>query len=194
MNKLITVLLCLSISAAVSAKSVRLGVTYTIAETDLLEEIQHRAEQVDWQKMYDKDPSTWSAYSSPRLAETKETSTNRITPVYTVEQDVLDKNGKVIYPAGFSYNPLKYFQMPARIVFIGATKKHIEWAKNHLQEGDLIITSGGDPIAMAKALEKPVFILSEAWIQRLELKTVPTIAMQDGEEMIVTQYRVDNDD
>ncbi len=186
-------LISIFLAAPCVAESMTLGNTYDIVEPDTLDEITSRAAKVDWQKVYSKDPSTWQALKSPVLPDALENNKREHSPIYVVEENVIDRHGNIIYPKGYHFNPLEYMLMPSRIIVIGGTKKHLDWLKTQNTENDMIITSGGDPIAMGKALGRPVFLINDQLIKRLNLAVVPTMIEQIRHQLLLTEYAINDE-
>lgn len=190
MKILFFLILCFSMTASFAAKTIVFGNIYDIAEPDILEEIKQRAEKVDWKSVYKKDPATWSAFASPLLPESLENKQREHTPIYTVEENIIDRNSNIIYPKGYEFNPLDYMMLPANIYIIGGTKKQIAWIKTQDTKNSMIITSGGDPIAMGKELNKPVFLVNDQLIKRLKIEVIPTMIKQTGNKLLLTEYLI----
>jgi len=193
MNKLLTLISVMLFSSHLHAESITLGNTYEITEPDVLDEIKNRAEGIDWKEVYNKDPSTWAALKSPILPEAYEDSVRQHAPVYVVEQKVTDRYGKTIYPKGYRYNPLEYIQLPSRIIFIGAKQSHLNWLETIINNTDTVITSGGDPITLSKKVGRPVFMINDQWIDRLNLRAVPAIVEQVGTTLTISEYSIHED-
>jgi len=172
------------------SQSLTLGQTYDIVEPDVLEEIKQRAQGVDWQAVYQKDPTSWGGFQSPRLPNARHQQVREHKPVYIVEQDVIDRQGQIIYPKGYVYNPLQYLQLPSRIIFIGRSEAHLIWLNTVINETDTIITAGGDPITLSKKIGRPVFLLNERWLQRFNLQVVPSIVEQHKDRLLITEYAI----
>lgn len=166
------------------------GATYSIVEKDALLEIEDRAKAVDWEKVYNKDPESWSAWQSIHLPSALEDKRRQHVPIYVLEQAVLNKDGSVLYPKGYRYNPLDYVNMPWRMVIINGDAHQLEWLEENIQETDQIYTAGGDPRSMGQYLNRPVYIVDENMKQRLSLQVVPSVIEQVGNELVIEEYYV----
>lgn len=188
-NIIVPVLLICSAQTSFG-QTITFGETYPIVERDASDEIKERASGVDWQALYKKDPKTWRALQSPYLPDAEKDSVRLHKPIYIVEQDVVNKDGGIVYPKGYEYNPLDYVRMPNRIIVIGHNSQHLEWLSKQKQLSDMVITSGGDPISMSKMLGYPVFIATEKMVDRFKLRSIPTIVEQVGNELQLSEYRI----
>ena len=97
--------------SSVQAKELgNFGMTYRIAERDALTEIEERAKQVDWHKVLDKRKI--ENYQGPpdrvRLPRAKRNRSFQVDMTYTTEIDVPDGKGGILYPTGYTFNPLDY--------------------------------------------------------------------------------------
>ena len=192
-NKLLTVLGLLLCTFA-KAGSVVVGTMYPIAEKDALQEIEERAAKADWKQMYNKPPDEWSAFTSVKLPQAREENERKHKIVYVTEQDVIDKDGRILYPKGYEYNSLDYIRMPYRIIVIGDQPEHIEWVKQIANAEDEVWTAGGNPRQLSSKLNgKPVFILTDDAARKLNLRAVPTVISQLGNELVLREYYVATD-
>ena len=109
----------------VLAESVTVGQTYPIAERDALEEIESRTKEVDWSKALEN--MTWSAKNGHLVRRAAVDRTRHYAPWYTIEFDVRDQFGQVIYPKGFQFNVLEHITLPYRVVVIDPSD--VAWAR-----------------------------------------------------------------
>ncbi|KAB0979375.1 conjugal transfer protein TraU, partial [Cronobacter sakazakii] len=100
--------------------------------------------------------------------------------------DVPDKNGRIIYPKGYTFNPLQYVHLPQRIVVISPGQE--EWLKEKVQPTDMILYTHGDVIRKSESLDRPAFILDSSLQQRLDVKVTPTIIHQEGAHLVIDEY------
>lgn len=177
-------------ASAAKNPNLTVGATYAIEEPDALEEIKTRAGGIDWRAALDVTQDKWGGLQSPLLPKAKSKLTRTFKPIYRVEFDIKDKDGRIIYPQGFEFNPLEYTQLPARIVVIGRDKRHIEWARKHIIAGDMILTAGGDPRSIGEALQQPVFLFDPRMTARLGVTVVPSIIEQRGTSLHIEEIYV----
>ncbi len=175
---------------SVDAARLTVGATYPIEERDALEAIQARAEHVDWAKVYRKDPGTWAALQSVRLPNAPKDRERRHQPIYVVEQDVIDRNGKLLYPKGYHYNPLDYVRLPWRILVIGDDSHHLVWLAANRRDTDQVYTAGGNTRELSERLAQPVFIVTPRVRERLRLRAVPSVIEQHGDTLVIREVHV----
>jgi conjugal transfer pilus assembly protein TraW len=172
------------------------GRTYPIAEKDALTEIEERARQVDWNKVLDK--KKLENYQGPpdrvSLPQAKRKRTFLVDMTYITEIDVPDGKGGILYPKGYTFNPLDYIAYPKTIIVInGNDRVQVAWFKNseYSQSLDvtLLITEGAFGI-ISEQVKRTVSYANNKIISRFQLKAVPSIIRQKGRVMEVVEIVV----
>lgn len=172
------------------AESIVVGATYPIDETDALEEIEQRARRVDWQDYFSRSAAPWGALTPVTLPSVQQDNQRSYIPYYTTRYPVTDSSGRVLYPAGYRFNPLAYAVLPTRIVVIGPQPEHLEWLRAQYESGDVILAAGGDPLALAEALQTPVYRFPAIAKERLGVRAVPCIVSQKGSQLHIEEHHV----
>ncbi len=177
----------LMVAQWVLADSVTVGQTYPILEPDALAEIKARATEINWQQELDTAKIAWSAKQGLPLARAPADRTRQVIPYYTLEFDIRDQTGQLIYPKGFQFNPLDHITLPYRIVVIET--QDLDWAQARLRQTDMVILTHGDFERASQALERPTFLLDERTRTRLSIEFVPSIVEQSGRVLLINEYR-----
>lgn len=190
----IALLVC---SLSVQAKDIgTFGMTYRIAERDALAEIEERARQVDWHKVLDKRKV--ENFQGPtervRLPRTKRNRSFPVDMTYTTEIDVPDGKGGILYPKGYTFNPLDYVTYPKTLVVIdGTDPEQVKWfaASEYDKRLDvtLLLTEGSFG-TVSKRISRPLFYADRKIVERLKLKAVPSVIRQKGRVMEVLEILV----
>ncbi len=175
-----------------SGRGVRLGTvgaTYPIAEPDALTEIEEAAKRVNWEKLLEKKKmeKMIQSYRPSGLISVPRARAARSYPVdmtYTLTQDIPDGRGGVLYPSGFTFNPLQYLSLPNILVFIdGSDPDQVDWygASSYAKEprATLLLTDGNYFELMEK-FKRPVFYANGSLLSRMNLTAVPAVAIQKG--------------
>lgn len=188
MLKFTALIISAGLSFAVSATSGNntVGQVYEIVEPDALAEIEQRVRAVDWTKELNKNRESWAAFQGVPLPAAKETRTRYHVPFYTSLVDVPDQNGHVLYPKGYTFNPLQFVQLPQRIVVISPGQE--EWLKANAQDTDMVLYTHGDVIRKSESINRPAFILDTTLQQRLDIQVTPTIVTQEGRRLVINEY------
>jgi len=118
-------------------------------------------------------------------------------PTYTLEFDIKDATGKIIYPKGFKFNPLHYVTLKKRYVFFNANRKdEIKWIKKYKLNRDLsnmLMITDGNVFKVMKDLNTSIFFASDKILERFHITQTPSIAMQDGDRIKILIYGVKDD-
>jgi len=190
----IALLMC---ALSVQAKDIgNFGMTYRIAEQDALAEIEERARQVDWRKVLDKR-KVENFQGPPERVRLPLAKRNRSFPVdmtYTTEIDVPDGKGGILYPKGYTFNPLDYVTYPKTLVVIdGTDPEQVKWfaASEYDKRLDvtLLLTEGSFG-SVSKKISRPLFYADRKMVDRLKLKAVPSVIRQNGRFMEVAEVKL----
>lgn len=168
-----------------------IGRTWPIAEPDALSQIEAKA------AMLPRDMGTafgprekWSALRAATLGQANADHVRSVIPFYTLDFDIRLPDGKLLYPKGFSFNPLTYVRLPQRLVIVHP--RDLRWALKTARPSDFILLAAmgklnGDPIALSEKSGRPIFILEERVKDRLDLSVAPVIVEQAGTKLVLTE-------
>jgi len=177
----------------------RIGAVYPIKEKDALTEIEDRARAVDWNKVLDKKKivSQMKALRPEGLAHLPRAKRDRrfqVDMTFTLTYDIPDGRGGILYPKGYTFNPLELISYPYIQVYInGDDRKQIEWfnsspyAKDDRVRLNLV---DGSHFEVSRKLGRQVFYATPLALQRLKLVAVPSAVMQQGKMMEVSEYAI----
>lgn len=178
--------------AATNASSSTIGRTWPIAERDALEEIEAKVATLPRAMSKAYGPrSRWSALKAAPLGVASADRVRSVVPFYTLEFDIKLPDGKLLYPKGFTFNPLTYVQMPQRLVVVHP--RDLGWALKVARPSDFILltalgTQNGDAIDLSEKTGRAIYILEERVKERLGLIVAPVIVAQAGSKLILTEY------
>lgn len=175
------------------------GVTYSISEKDALSEIEERAGKVDWKKHFNKDKTEKlvKKYKPSGLIHLPRAERDRAFTVdmtYTLPFDIPDGKSGILYPKGYTFNPLDYLGYRLTLIVLdGSDKDQVEWfkqskyAKEHTAK--LLIT-GGYTQTLAGSLKMPVFYADSRVVEKFRLQAVPSVIVQKERVMEVKEIYV----
>lgn len=188
--------LMVCVSSAQAKELGTFGMTYWIAERDALAEIEERAKQVDWHKVLDKR-KVENFQGPPDRVRLPRAKRNRSFPVdmtYTTEIDVPDGKGGILYPKGYTFNPLDYVTYPKTLVVIdGTDPEQVKWFATSEYDKRIDVTlllTGGSFGAVSKRISRPLFYADRKIVERLKLQAVPSVVRQKGRIMEVTEVKL----
>lgn len=163
------------------------GRTYEIVEPDFLMEIEKKAAQVDWNKAMDRDRmkekvKNFHPHNLKNLPKATANRTFYVDPTWTLDFDIPDGKGGILYPKGYTFNPLDYRPLNSILVVLDAgDPEQIEWFKKTPYRDDYrvkVLLSGGNYYDLMMDLDRPVFYLVEPHAERLQLQAVPSVIIQ----------------
>lgn len=175
------------------------GRTYPIAEPDALAQIKEAARKVDWSKVFSRKAQedrikNFKPRDLVNLPRAERDRTYLVDLTYVLPFDIPDGKGGVLYPKGYTINPLDYITYPRTLVVIdGSDPKQLRWF-THSEYADsmsvtLLITDGSY-YELAKKLNRPVFYLMEDLAERLKIEAVPSVICQKGRYMEVREIAI----
>ena len=175
------------------------GRVYAIAEKDCLNEIREKAKKLDWDKIKKESIEKAEKYKPEDLIQLPKATQNKTFLVdmsYTLENDVPGKDGKIIYPKGYRFNPLKYIDYPITLVVIdGSDSDQVQWFQNSKYAKNyrvrLLITDGYY-VELRKKLKRPVYYANRLIVERLQLDRLPCIVNQKGVHMEVKEIAIES--
>ena len=164
------------------------GISYDIIEKDLLNEIETRVKSVNWDELLNSSLKNWTALKPVEVPVAIEDRHRFYQPEYVNESIIKGADGKTLYPAGYTFNPLAYSFMLGRIVV--TDEKYVPWLlkTNKLLTNDQILLSHGDPIALSISLNRPVYRLDAVTAMRLNVQFQPVIISQSSLVLQINEY------
>ncbi|WP_028842916.1 hypothetical protein [Thermodesulfovibrio yellowstonii] len=170
------------------------GSVYSIKEPDAYEELMNRVKSVNWNAVFGKMKAFAQEATKVdfHLKHAKLDRTFTVDPTYTLEFDITDEKGNVLYPKGYSFNPLHYMQFPYVLVFFDAQSvEEIKWAKQYTGRWDvLFIATRGDTSRAAKQLQRHVYAANEKMIKKFKLSATPSVVYAQNGVLIVSEVGI----
>lgn len=197
MKTLFVAMIAVLVASAANAKELgTVGATYAIAETDALVEIEQKAKSVDWSKVIKRELIEEYGGSGDRMNLPRAVR-DRSFPVdmtYTLQIEIPDGKGGVLYPKGYTFNPLDYINFTKTLVVInGSDSEQVKWfvASEYKGRVDvMLLLTEGRYGRLGKKLGVPLFYADRQIVERLHLTAVPSVVKQEGTEMVVREVAV----
>lgn len=175
------------------------GATYKIAEKDAIAELKQKAAQTDWKKYFnpEKIKALVKNYS-PDLIKLPRAGKNNsflVDMTYTLEFDIPDGKGGILYPAGFKFNPLEYMNFSKiLVIFDGADIEQVQWCQNSYADDykSTLLITGGSCYKLSGLFKRPVFYASADFIRRFGVRAVPSVISQQKNYMEIKEIEIKN--
>jgi conjugal transfer pilus assembly protein TraW len=193
----ITIILAIGMHGEALAKDLgKYGAIYPIIEEDAISQLKKAIAKYDWEKFKIKQKEKIKNFKPKDLVDlpvAKEDKVFKVDMTGAIKEDIIGRDGEVIYPKGYRYNPMEYVFMRRIIVFInGKDEKQIEWYKKSPYPADmrtmLLITDGSYLDVRKKLNTLTVYYANREIIERMGIKAVPSVAVQKGTELEVQEY------
>ena len=166
------------------------GPTSAVIETDLAEALRQRAVSVDVERLRSAQ-ARYQPANLHALPRAEKDTTTRVDLTHTLEQDLVDAQGTILYPAGFTFNPLQYVSLSGALVVIdGSDPEQVAWFKGSPSGSNrraLLLLSGGLAAALRDELRRPVAYLTEDIARRLQLRAVPSIVVERDNQLVILE-------
>jgi len=197
-SKLLAILWIVTCASQALAAHTRLedvgNTKYPIIETDLLEELRQKATRIDVEALR----NAHDRYQPANLHSLPRASADRVFTVdltSTLDHDIKDVQGNLLYPQGFTFNPLRYAGLSGGLVIIdGSDPEQAEWFKkspyfqNHRA---ILLLSGGYAAEVKQELKRPVYYLTHDIASQLQLKAVPSVVTMQDNKLTVREVRLE---
>lgn len=205
----ISIALAVSLSSSLYGDNddhlIRTGHTYDFAEEDMLDGINNhllnnkekitQRVNAEQEKMKEK-AKKFKPDGMISLSPADQNNTFRPDMTYTLDKDISDIEGRVIYKQGFSFNPLKYQKLPYGMVVIdGSDRDEIEWFKKSEYANTVayrLLLSDGNYYDVSQELKQQAFYCLPEITKRLQLKHTPSVIIQRGDVMEVREICIKN--
>ncbi|SEJ92287.1 conjugal transfer pilus assembly protein TraW [Sphingobium sp. AP50] len=168
------------------AATATIGRTWPIAEPDAMAEIEARAARQPANIAAHFGPrAKWTAMRAATLGTATQARTRSVVPFYTLDFDIALPDGTMLYPKGYTFNPLTYVSLPQRLVIVHP--QDLAWAIRSADPSDFILLTAGDALSLGEKVGRPLFILEERVKDRLGLTVAPVIVTQAGQRLLLTE-------
>ena len=171
------------------------GDTYEITEEDFITFLTHRAKSPQVQNKIQKAfrKSMENMYRLTRYDGRFQKATKdhiyRIDPTVTLNDDLIDHEGNVIFSKGSKFNPADYMTMTGKYIVIdGKDDKQVRLALTGNYRK--IILTSGDVMALSSEHKTTFYFINDILIERFQLTHVPAILEQEGRYLRVTEKAV----
>ncbi len=174
------------------------GTVYPVIEPDVRIEMKQQAGE-KWKDEITHYQEKVKQYQPPnlqRLPKAKQNRSYSVDMTYTLDRDLKDKDGNILYPKGYRFNPLNYMSLSIGLVVIdGSDPTQVKWFKdspysqNHRVK---LLLSDGYAQELIGDINRAVFYLSKDVAKRFHLAAVPCIAVQQEKHIQVTEFLIED--
>jgi conjugal transfer pilus assembly protein TraW len=177
------------------------GPTYEIAERDLIEVMKDKFRRMEKSGELARVQENYKqkvidAVEKPRpvhgVSSTETVRTFYVDPTWTLDRNVVDEQGKLLFPAGTKVNPLDYAPLTQYLLFFDQREKaQVAFARQFIEQSKARVKPilvGGEPLKLMRQWKREVFydqggVLSRKFL----LKHSPAIVSQEGNRLRIDE-------
>lgn len=183
-----------------------IGPTYDISEKDLVQVIKDGLKRMEANGQLAQVEDEYKKRviyglkhpkAVPGIKEAEKSRTFYIDPTYTVDRNIEDGKGRLLYPAGTRVNPFDYEKMSKALLFFDGDKpEQVEFAKRYMAESKILVKPilvAGDPFKLMKDWQKPVYFDQMGYLsKRFLIRQSPAIVTQEGKRLRIDELKINN--
>lgn len=179
-----------------------IGKTYPITEPDMIEVIHNRitdkAESGELDQLH-QDMQTRSKNYARRppgvvLPRSQAYRAVEINPLYTLEQDIIDAEGKLLFKAGTKVNPLEIHPLTKMLCFIdGDDPDQVIWLETYCAQDirNKMILVNGDYLAVTQEMGMRLYFDQRGYlVERFGIKSLPAVIRQSGRVLYLEEFPI----
>ncbi len=195
----IFIFLAISVEAHAITEIEPAGPVYPVVESDIRNEIKQKVAK-RWKQQkeaYQKKISTYQPDNLQQLPRVERERSFSVDMTYTLDRDLTDKDGKILYPKNYRFSPLDYMSLTIGLVVIdGSDPDQIKWFKkspyssNHRMK---LLLSGGYAQSLVSELKRAVYYLDKEVTDRFKLAAVPCVVVQREKHIQVTEFLIEEE-
>ena len=181
-----------------------IGPTYDITERDLIEVIKDKLSRMERtgelaRMQDDHRRRVVNGIERPKpiqgIRPTETARTFYIDPTWTLDRNVVDEKGKVLFAAGTMVNPFDYDRMSKTLLFFDArSKEQVAFAKRFMAEAKMPVKPilvGGEPLKLMREWKREVFYDQGGTLtRRFSITQSPAVVSQEGKRLRVDEIRL----
>lgn len=177
-----------------------MGQTYDIEEPDVIKEMEDRAATADIKKHLDPEKFTekvkgFKPMNLVKLPKTEVARTFLVDMTYTLDMDIPDGKGGILYPKGYTFNPLDFMPVPppTLVIINGEDQDQVAWFENspyRFNARTKLLLAGGDFYTIGHRFNRPAYFLMEPVAKKFQLQHSPCVVRPRGNMIEVEEFTV----
>lgn len=179
-----------------------IGKTYEIAEEDLIQVMKNRVLEKQKNGELEKEMNEFRKRAENKIKRPKGVKLPKaniytiksLSLVYRLPNSIVDANGRVLYQAGTTVNPLQIKTLSKEICFFdGDDQKQVEWVLKTCGENPLnkMIMTSGDFIELSNKYQRRFYFdQNGVFVNRLDIEQLPARVKQKGDLLYVEEFPI----
>lgn len=116
------------------------------------------------------------------------------SPLFVLDRDIRDAEGKLLFAQGTAVNPLKVKPLTKALCFFdGDDAEQVAWMVEHCQDNpaNKWILVAGHYQALMEQLNRRLYFDQQGWlVDKFRIQSLPAVVKQQGEELYVEEIPV----
>ena len=168
------------------------GNTYEIGEEDIVKYIARNQALLEARTREKIEEIKGKMYALTkyrgRFPQVEKETVYLIDPTYTLQEDIRDQNGSILFPKGTKANPADYGVLGRYVIIDGDDPKQVEFAvKGGFRK---IMIVAGDLVKLTARYGQRFYFVNDRIIDLVKLKRVPVVFEQEGNRVKVTEKKL----
>ncbi len=132
--------------------------------------------------------------ASTNLPRCKKSTSHIIDPSMTLNQDIKDHNGKVLFKAGTKINPLSQISIEEIVLINGNDESQVKWYKqNYRNKVNTLILLGGNYESLKKELSSELYFDQKGeWVKKFKIESLPALLVQEDKSIRVHEINIED--
>jgi conjugal transfer pilus assembly protein TraW len=168
------------------------GNTYEIGEEDIVKYIGRNQAMLEARTREKIEEIKGKIYAlnkyRGRFPQVEKETVYLIDPTYTLQEDIRDQNGNIVFAKGIKANPADYGTLGRYVIIDGNDPKQVEFAvKGGFRK---IMIVAGDIAKLTAEYRQRFYFVNDRIIDLVKLKRVPAVFEQEGSHVKVTEKKL----
>lgn len=176
------------------------GQTWPFAEKNAIQELKEIAERdkdivnARMNKAKTEAIEKMKHYKAPNTVKLTRAEKDRIfypDMHYELDRDIVDGNGKLLYPKGFKFDIMQYTTLPFKIIIFDPTdEQQVKWYEKSGYNSsmvDTVLITDGEAYGLVEKMNRPIYYLSKPIADRFKLEHSPCIIEQVGGKIQISE-------
>ena len=132
--------------------------------------------------------------ASTNLPRCKKSNSHIIDPSITLNQDIHDHKGNILFKSGTKINPLDKISIEEIVLINGNDKEQIAWYKQKFNNKvNTLILLGGNYESLKKELGSELYFdQTGEWVKKFKIESLPAILSQEDKIIRVHEINIED--
>ena len=132
--------------------------------------------------------------ASTNLPRCKKSTSHIIDPSMTLNQDIHDHKGNILFKSGTKINPLSQISIEEIVLINGNDESQVKWYKQkYRNKVNTLILLGGNYESLKKELSSELYFDQKGeWVKKFKIESLPAILSQEDKIIRVHEINIED--